>query len=69
MKNIVQSSTKFLSEVRLELRRIEWPKFQEFIGATIIALLVMVFFAIYLGGVDRLITLVAKQVFSRGILG
>lgn len=69
MKNIVQGGMKFLSEVKLELARIEWPKFHEFIGATIVVLFVVLFFSIYLGVVDRIITIIAKQVFSRGIFG
>lgn len=69
MKNIVQGGMQFLSEVRLELARIEWPKFHEFVGATIVVLFVVVLFSIYLGAVDRVITIIAKQVFSRGIFG
>ncbi|MCL5436713.1 MAG: preprotein translocase subunit SecE [Candidatus Dependentiae bacterium] len=69
MKNIIQSSTRFLSEVRVELARIEWPKFHEFVGATLVVLVVVLFFAVYLGAVDRIITTIAKYVFSRGIFG
>lgn len=60
---------RFLSEVRLELARIEWPKFNEFVGATCVVLIVVALFSIYLGAVDRIITVIAKQVFSRGIWG
>lgn len=60
---------RFLSEVKLELARIEWPKFHEFVGATMVVLFVVVLFSIYLGTVDRTITVIAKQVFSRGVLG
>jgi preprotein translocase SecE subunit len=49
MKQISQ----FLKEVRVELSRVEWPKMNEWIGATIVTLILVVFFAIFLGGVDR----------------
>ena len=63
MKNMVQ----FLHEVRLELAKIEWPKFDEFVGATIISLLLVVVFAIFFGAVDRTISLIAKHIFTYGI--
>ncbi len=49
MKNI----GTFLKEVRSEMARVEWPKPEEFIGATIVTLLLVLFFAIYLGLVDK----------------
>lgn len=47
--NVVQ----FLKEVRTELSRVEWPKPDEFIGATIVTLLLVLFFTVYLGLVDK----------------
>lgn len=47
--NVIQ----FLKEVRTELSRVEWPKPEEFIGATIVTLLLVLFFTIYLGLVDK----------------
>ena len=49
MMNVIQ----FLKEVRTELSRVEWPKPEEFIGATIVTLLLVLFFTIYLGLVDK----------------
>jgi len=45
MKNV----TQFVKEVHLELSKVTWPKFDEFIGSTIVVLLLMSFFSIYLG--------------------
>lgn len=45
--------TQFLKEVSTELSRVEWPKRNEFIGATIITLILVFFFTVYLGLVDR----------------
>ena len=44
---------QFLKEVRQEMARVEWPKPEEFIGATIVTLLLVLFFTIYLGLVDK----------------
>jgi len=44
---------QFLREVRTELSRVEWPKPEEFIGATIVTLLLVLFFTIYLGLIDK----------------
>ncbi len=44
---------QFLKEVRAEMARVEWPKTDEFIGATIVTLMLVVFFTIYLGLVDK----------------
>jgi preprotein translocase SecE subunit len=44
---------QFLKEVRAEMARVEWPKPEEFIGATIVTLLLVIFFTIYLGLVDK----------------
>lgn len=63
MKNVVQ----FLREVRVELSRIEWPSTQEWIGATIIVLVVVAAFAVFLGAVDRVISfIITNKIFTAG---
>lgn len=44
--------TQFFKEVKIELSRVEWPKTNEWIGATIVTLILVVFFSIFLGLVD-----------------
>lgn len=60
MKEVVQ----FLKEVRVELSRVVWPDFNEFIGATIVVLILITCFAIYLGIVDLGISRVAGYIFK-----
>jgi preprotein translocase subunit SecE len=60
MKNAAQ----FLKEVRTELSRVEWPTWNEFVGATIVVLMVVLFFALFLGSVDRILSLLIKQIFT-----
>ncbi len=48
VKNVV----RFLQEVRIELSKVEWPKFDEWVGSTLIVLFLVSVFAIYLGAID-----------------
>jgi len=59
MKNLGQ----FLQEVKFELLKIVWPKFPEFIGATIIVLILIVLFSIYLGAIDFAFSWLARYIF------
>ena len=47
--------SQFLQEVKTELSRVEWPKRSEFIGATIVTLIIVFLFTIYIGLVDKTI--------------
>lgn len=44
---------KFLSEVRLELSRVLWPKYDEWIGATVVVIFLTAILSLYLGLVDK----------------
>jgi preprotein translocase subunit SecE len=46
--------TQFLRDTRAEMRRVSWPTLLEVRNTTIITLVAVVFFALYLFGVDRL---------------
>lgn len=60
MKSIVQ----FLQEVRIEMGKVQWPKYDEFVGATVVTLLVVLFFALFIGAVDRGVAWIIKQIFT-----
>lgn len=64
MKNVAHSIIKFLTEVRYELTRIEWPSFNEFIGSTFVVLIIVSAFALYLGLVDRAIFALMQRIFA-----
>ena len=49
----VDRLTHFLRDTRAEMRRVSWPTMIEVRNTTIITLVAVVFFAIYLFGVDR----------------
>lgn len=54
----------FLSEVRVELGKVIWPKFDDWIGSTIIMLLLVVIFALYLGMIDFGFSKLAALIFK-----
>jgi preprotein translocase subunit SecE len=61
-KKIMINVTQFVKEVHLELSKVTWPKFNEWVGSTIVVLLLMSFFSIYLGLVDKGLTELFKVV-------
>jgi preprotein translocase subunit SecE len=44
---------QFLRDVRAEMRRVSWPTFKNVKNTTIITLIAVVFFAVYLWAVDQ----------------
>jgi len=48
-----QRTSQFLRDTRAEMRRVSWPTLIEVKNTTIITLIAVVFFSIYLFGVDR----------------
>jgi len=48
---------QFLRDVRAEMKRVSWPSVREVKNTTIITLVAVIFFAVYLWGVDQLIVL------------
>lgn len=54
----------FVKEVKQELARVVWPSFHEFVGATIVVLIIMAFFSVYLGAVDFSLRVASEYVFS-----
>ena len=60
LKNVLQ----FFQEVRLELSKVDWPSFQEFVGSTLVVLVLVCFFAVYLGIIDLGLSRLATYIFS-----
>jgi len=46
-------TAQFLRDTRAEMRRVTWPNANEVKNTTIITLIAVIFFALYLFGVDR----------------
>ncbi|MDO8424469.1 MAG: preprotein translocase subunit SecE [bacterium] len=62
--NIFSKLTTFLKEVRLEVKKVDWPTRQETIRYTIIVIGVCVSVAVFLGSVD----FVFKQFLNKIVL-
>jgi len=54
--NIPNKIVSFLKEVRLEMKKVNWPSRQETIKYTLIVIGVCLAVAVYLGGLDFLFT-------------
>jgi preprotein translocase subunit SecE len=50
----LQRTSQFIRDTRAEMRRVSWPTANEVKNTTIITLIAVIFFAIYLFGVDRI---------------
>ena len=56
---------QYLSEVRTELQRSEWPNRQELIRLTQVVLTLIAVVALYCGGLDGLLGLITNKLFAR----
>ena len=54
---------QFLRGVQREFLKVVWPTRSDLIGSTFIVLLLVVFFAVYIGVVDFLLSSLATRVF------
>lgn len=52
-ENFIGRTTHFLRDTRAEMRRVSWPTANEVKNTTIITLVAVIFFSLYLFGVDR----------------
>ena len=60
----IKNALLFLKEVRGELAKVEWPKFNEWVGSTLVVLFLVCFFALYLGIIDLGLSRLAKYIFT-----
>ncbi len=58
----------FLGQVKAELLKIEWPTWEDFVGSTIITLVLVLLFTVFIFGVDRSISyVVTHYIFTFGM--
>jgi len=51
MKSVTQF-LQFFKEVKVEMAKVKWPNFSDWMGSTVVVLIIMFAFSIYLGLVD-----------------
>lgn len=59
----VTDITRFLAEVRTEMAKVIWPKTNELIGSTIVVLLIVTAFTLYLGSIDFVLARATEWIF------
>jgi len=62
---MIKAGIKYLREVYGELGRVIWPSFSEFVGATIVVLVVVFLCMFYIGFLDFVLAKAARYVFSQ----
>lgn len=55
IKSWIESTKQFYSDVRSEMKKVSWPARQEVVGTTIVVVVAVFFFGLYLGLVDLLL--------------
>ena len=55
IKDWASRSKQFYLDVRSEMRKVSWPAKQEVVGTTVVVIVAVFFFGIYLGLVDYLL--------------
>ncbi len=59
--NFFERIAQFLHDVRAEMRRVSWPTAKDVKNTTIITVIAVIFFAIYLFGVDQALAFLIEQ--------
>jgi preprotein translocase subunit SecE len=55
IKGWAESAKQFYNDVRSEMKKVSWPARQEVVGTTIVVVVAVFFFGLYLGLVDLLL--------------
>ena len=55
IKTWTQNAKQFYFDVRSEMKKVSWPSRQEVVGTTIVVIVAVFFFGLYLGAVDQLL--------------
>ncbi len=60
---MIKDLIHFFNGVQEEFSRVVWPVKAELFGTTIVVLLLVVFFAVYVGAIDFMLNMVAAKIF------
>jgi preprotein translocase subunit SecE len=60
MAKIIEKTKKYLREVKIEMSKVAWPSWTELKGSTILVIILSAFFAVYIGGVDLILSIVSR---------
>jgi preprotein translocase subunit SecE len=65
IKGWAEGAKQFYTDVRSEMKKVSWPARQEVVGTTIVVVVAVFFFGLYLGLVDYLLDLGLRWVLTR----
>jgi preprotein translocase subunit SecE len=57
IKQWAQNAKQFYYDVRSEMKKVSWPGRQEVVGTTVVVIVAVFFFGLYLGLVDYLLAM------------
>jgi preprotein translocase subunit SecE len=60
----VEKLKKYIKETMAEMRKMTWPTKDELLGSTIVTIVVSLVVSIFIGAVDRGLTLLIKVIFG-----
>jgi preprotein translocase SecE subunit len=60
----IRNALKYFQEVHNEFSRVVWPKFDDFIGSSVIVVIIMCAFSVYLGVIDISFSRLVHRIFS-----
>jgi preprotein translocase subunit SecE len=64
IKDWSQRSTQFYGDVRSEVKKVSWPGKDEIVGTTVVVIVAVFFFGVYLGLVDYVLGLGLDRILS-----
>lgn len=64
IKDWSQRSTQFYGDVRSEVKKVSWPGKNEIVGTTVVVIVAVFFFGVYLGLVDYVLGLGLDRILS-----
>jgi preprotein translocase subunit SecE len=61
---MIEKSKKFMSDVVVEMKKVTWPTRTELRGSTMVVIVTVIIIAIFIGIVDRILSLGLERVLS-----
>ena len=61
---MIEKIKKFMSDVVVEMKKVSWPSMNELKGSTTVVIVTVIIVAIFIGIVDRILSLGLEQVLS-----
>jgi preprotein translocase subunit SecE len=62
---IVEKSTRFIRDVKVELTKVSWPSRDDVRGATVVVIIVVLIISFFIGLIDLIITELGDILFLR----